>query len=304
MIRRTLLPLAALLCLAAPAVADDGLAVAAPKPAAQTTVDFEQRLGETIPLDLVFRDENAQRITLRECVGGKPTILVFAYYRCPMLCTQVLNGLVDAMRAVPYTAGKDFNVITVTFDPREQPDLAREKKKAYLAEYGRDGAENGWRFLTAEPGRIGMKNIEELTQAAGFKYEYDKAFKEYNHASGIMILTPEGKLSRYFYGDRFYDRDKPDPSDNPTYKTFRLSLVEAGEGKIGSPVDKLLLFCYRFDHLSKGYALNVMRVVKISGAATVLILAAAVVFLLRRGPRVQAAPPAIAPADGPAGGAL
>jgi protein SCO1/2 len=290
--RRTLLPLVALLGLAAPAAAQDSRL---PKPAGPTPgrpagVDFDQRLGEQVPLDLSFRDETGHAVTLRDCVAGKPTILVLAYYRCPKLCNEVLNGVLDAIRAIPYTAGKDFSVVTVSFDPKELPDIAAAKKKAYLAEYGRPGAD--WRFLTGEKGPI-----EELTRAVGFKYEYDKVFKEYNHASGIMVLTPDGRLARYFYGIN-YDGDDGKATD------LRLSLVEAGEGKIGSATDKLLLLCYRFEPSHNKYAFNVLWAVRTGGIVTVLALAATVVIFLRRERRKAAATAAAAvagPTDNPPG---
>jgi protein SCO1/2 len=305
-VRQFWLPLLALLGLAAPVLAQAG--GASPPPAAppserNTNIDFEQKLGAQVPLDLPFRDEGNRRVTLRECMlPGKPAILVLAYYRCPMLCTEVLNGLVDVMRNVPYTAGTDYTVLTVSFDPREHGDIATAKKQAYLQAYGRAGAENGWRFLTGE-----RRPIDDLTAAVGFKYEFDKAFKEYNHASGIMILTPEGKISRYFYGISFLDekKDLGDPNEVRTAKNFRLSLVEASDGKIGSFTDKVLLTCYRFDHLKKGYALNVMFVVRASAVATVLLLALTVTGFLvrerRKAARTAAAAPAAAPTDTPPG---
>jgi protein SCO1/2 len=303
-VRRFWLPLFALLALAAPAAAQTGGGPppAAPQSERNANVDFDQKLGAQVPLDLPFRDEGNRRVTLRECmIPGKPAVLVLAYYRCPMLCTEVLNGLVDVMRKVPYTAGTDFTVLTVSFDPREHGAEATAKKQSYLQAYGRAGAENGWRFLTGE-----RRPIEELTAAVGFKYEFDKAFKEYNHASGIMVLTPDGKISRYFYGISFLDEKKnlDDPNEARTATNFRLSLVEAGQGNIGSRVDKFLLTCYRFDHLKKGYALNVMFVVRASAVATVVLLALTVAgFLIRERRKAArtAAAAAAAPTDTPPG---
>jgi len=300
-VRRFWLPLLTLLGLAAPATAQSGgVPTAAPPTEQPGRIDFEQKLGAQVPLDLPFRDENNRRVTLRECMlPGKPAVLVLAYYRCPMLCTEVLNGLLDVMRKVPYTAGTDYAVLTVSFDPREHGAEATAKKQTYLKEYGRAGAEGGWRFLTGE-----RRPIDELTAAVGFKYEFDKAFKEYNHASGIMVLTPDGKISRYFYGISFLDPKKTDaPGEARTATNFRLSLVEASDGKIGSFADKVLITCYRFDHLKQGYALNVMFVVRAAGVATVLILALAVTGFLvrdrRRAARAAAAAPA--PPDTPPG---
>jgi protein SCO1/2 len=303
-VRRFSLPLLALLGLAAPAAAQSG---GGPPPAAPPTerndrIDFDQKLGAQVPLDLPFRDESNRRVTLRECMlSGKPAVLVLAYYRCPMLCNEVLNGLLDVMKKVPFTAGTDYTVLTVSFDPREHGAEAAAKKQTYLREYGRAGAEDGWRFLTGE-----RRPIDDLTTAVGFKYEFDKAFKEYNHASGIVILTPDGRISRYFYGISYLDPKKnPDDPNEPRQATnFRLSLVEASDGKIGSLTDKVLLTCYRFDHLKQGYALNVMFVVRASAVATVLLLALTVAgFLIRERRKAArtAAAAAAAPTDNPPG---
>ncbi len=248
-------------------------------PANTADVGVDEKLGGQVPLELTFRDEANQPVSLRQCVDGKPTILVLAYYRCPMLCTQVLNGLVEALRGVDaYTIGREFNVVTVSFDPKEAPELAAQKKAAYVAEYGRPDAEKGWRFLT------GAKDpISVLTQSVGYRYEFDKAFKEYNHASVIMVLTPDGRVSRYMYGIDFRDPKRTaDPNEARSTVNLRLALVEAGQGQIGTTGDKLLMLCYRFDHLSKGYALNVMRVVQAGGIVTVFGIAAAVVYFVRR----------------------
>jgi protein SCO1/2 len=287
-IRLTLLPLLTLLSLAVPAAAQDSRLPKPVGPARERPagVDFEQRLNEQVPLDLSFRDEAGRAVTLRDALAGKPAILVLAYYRCPKLCNEVLTGVLDAIRAIPYTAGKEFSVVTVSFDPKEMPDLAAAKKKAYLQEYGRPGAD--WRFLTGEKGPI-----EELTRAVGFKYEYDRVFKEYNHASGIMVLTPDGRLARYFYGIDY-------AGDDGRATDLRLSLVEAGEGRIGSPVDKLLLLCYRFEPSHNKYAFNILWAVRTGGIVTVLALAAAVVIFLRR-ERRKAAAVAAGPAESPSG---
>ena len=299
---RPWLPLIALLGLAAPAPAQTGgggmPAAAPPTEASAGRIDFEQKLGAKVPLDLPFRDEGNHRVTLRDCaLPGKPIVLVLAYYRCPMLCNQVLNGVLDVMRKIPYTAGTDYTVLTVSFDPREHGAEATAKKTTYLKEYGRPGAETGWRFLTGE-----RRPIDELAAAVGFKYEFDKAFKEYNHASGIVVLTPDGTISRYSYGISYLDPKKTDdPNETRTATNFRLSLVDASEGKMGSRVDKFLLTCYRFDHLKQGYALNVMVVVRAAGVATVLLLAVTVAGFLVRDRR-RAARTATAPsADHPSG---
>jgi protein SCO1 len=214
-------------------------------------VGFDQMLNAQVPLDLEFRDENDRAVRLSECVNGKPVVLVLAYFRCPMLCTEVLNGLVRAMLDLPFDAGKEFNVITVSFDPREKPPLAAAKKKTYLERYGRPGAEEGWHFLTGEEA-----SIRQLTEAVGFRYTYDPRNDQFAHASGILVLTPSGRVSRYFYDIRYSARD------------LRLGLVEASEGKVGSPVDKVLLYCFHYDPVEGKYGPVVMNFVRCGGVLT------------------------------------
>lgn len=234
-------------------------------------IDFEERLGEQIPLDLTFRDEAGEPITLDQCVNGKPTILVLAYYRCPHLCTQVLNDLADAIQLLPLKLGDEYNVLTVSFDPKETYKLAAEKKDHYLKAYNISGGEKGWHFLTGQ-----KDNIDKLCEAAGFRSRYDKVFKEFKHAAGIMIVTPSGKLSKYFYGLGYAnDKQKDDaPKEiNPHQaRDLRFALIEASDGKIGSPFGKLLLTCYTWDHKTGTYTFNVMMAVKIGGAVTLLLL--------------------------------
>lgn len=248
---------------------------------------IEENIGTIVPLDTAFRDESDQPITLRECINDKPTILVPVYYRCPMLCTKILNGLVESLRAMPsnFSIGREFNVITVSMDPKERGGLATEKKNAYLAEYGRPGAENGWRFLT------GTKEAStELLNAVGFKYEFDKMLKEYDHPSGLIILSPQGKVTRYFYGigyDGSFEIDgepvlQPNGSYTRPTTTLRLSLIEAAEGKGGSLLTKLQMLCYRYDALHQGYALNVLRVVQLGGVLTLLAVGSYVFLAFRR----------------------
>jgi protein SCO1/2 len=226
---------------------------------------IDQRLGAKVPLHLPFHDSNGSRITLGDCTAGKPTILVLAYYRCPMLCTRVLNGLVEALRAIPGTAGDSFNVVVVSFDPREKPPLAAMKKEAYLEEYARPGAEAGWRFLTGDP-----LAIAALADAVGFRYQYDAATEQYAHASGIMVLAPDGTISRYLMGVRFEPRD------------VRLALAEASDGKVGSPADQVLLLCFHYDPITGQYTFAVLRIIKWLSGAFVLALAVLIVVLTRR----------------------
>jgi protein SCO1 len=237
-------------------------------PAALRNVGIEQRLNAQVPPDLVFRDENGRSVKLGDYFGSKPIILALVYYDCPMLCTQVLNGLVGSLKALSFDAGEQFLVLTVSFDPRETPELAAGKKESYLARYSRSGAAAGWHFLTGAE-----SSIEALTHAVGFRYRYDVEKGQYAHASGIMVLTPQGKISRYFYGIEYSPRD------------LRLGLVEASNNRIGSPVDQLLLFCYHYDPATGKYGAVVMNFVRLGGAATVLTLGAILFLFLRRDAR-------------------
>lgn len=228
-------------------------------------VRFEQKLNSQIPLELTFRNESDQPVQLAEYFGQKPVILVFAYYECPMLCTLVLNGLLDSLEELAFDAGDQFQVVTVSIDPDETPALAAEKKDVYLEFYGRPGADKGWHFLTGN-----QAAIEELTQAAGFYYQYDPEQDEYAHPTGIIIVTPEGKIARYLYGIKYPSRD------------VRLGLVEAAENKIGSAVDQVLLACYHYDPSVGKYNLAIMNIIRIAGLATVAVLGAVVLVMLRR----------------------
>jgi protein SCO1/2 len=226
---------------------------------------IDQKLSAQLPLDLTFRDENGQTVQLRQYFADKPAILAFVYYECPMLCTQVLNGLLESMKTLSFDVGKQFNVITVSFDPDETAALAANKKESYLQQYGRPGAEQGWHFLTGDSAAI-----RQLTQAAGFRYKYDPATDQFAHASGIMVITPQGKIARYFYGIEYAGRD------------LRLALVEASQNKIGSPVDQLLLYCFHYDPLTGKYGLVIMNVLRLAGIATVVALGTFMLLMFRR----------------------
>lgn len=228
-------------------------------------VGIDQKLSAQLPLDLTFRDESGQTVQLHQYFGEQPAILAFVYYECPMLCTQVLNGLLESMKTLSFNVGKQFNVITVSFDPEETAALAASKKAAYLKQYGRPGAGQGWHFLTGDSAAI-----RQLTQAAGFRYKYDPATDQFAHASGIMVITPQGKIARYFYGIEYAGRD------------LRLALVEASQNKIGSPVDQLLLYCFHYDPLTGKYGLVIMNVLRLAGIATVVALGAFMLVMFRR----------------------
>ena len=225
-------------------------------------VGIDQKLNSQVPLDLAFRDETGSEVRLGQYFGQKPVVLVLAYYDCPMLCTIVLNGLLHSLKELKYNVGQEFEVVTVSFDPTEKPSLAAAKKAIYVGLYGRPNAGAGWHFLTGDE-----PSIRQLTQAVGFRYNYDPRTKQYFHATGIMVLTPEGRLARYFYGIQY-------PTGN-----LRLGLVEASQGKIGSPVDQVLLYCSQYDPATGKYSVIVSHVLKLAALATVLSLGGLILAL-------------------------
>jgi protein SCO1 len=227
-------------------------------------VGVDQKLDAQVPLNLAFRDEHGNAVELGQFFAGKPVILTLVYYNCPMLCTQVLNGLDRSMQLIPMEVGKDFSVVTVSIDPTDRPVIAEAKQAMYAGMYKRPGAQYGWHFLTGEE-----PQIRQLADAVGFRYAYDSDSKQYAHASVIMLLTPDGKISRYFYGVSYPERD------------LRLGLVEASQGKIGSPVDQVLLFCYHYDPHTGKYGLLISRVIQAGGVATVLIGGIFMILLFR-----------------------
>ena len=236
-------------------------------------VGLDQKLGSQVPLDLEFLDADGRKVTLGQFFGEKPVVLTLVYYECPMLCTLILNGTVRALRAMDFSAGEEFNVVTVSINPEETPALATTKKTQYLETYRRDGAENGWYFLTGTEDKI-----RPLADAVGFRYAYDPESGEYVHASGIMVLTPEGKVARYFYGVEYSPRD------------IRLGLVEASSNQIGSPVDQVLLFCYHYNPLTGKYTIAILSILRVAGVLTILGLGLLLLVLLKkdRGREAQA----------------
>lgn len=216
-------------------------------------VGLDQKLGAQVPLDLGFRDESGAQVRLRDLIRGeKPVVLNLVYYDCPMLCGLVLNGQLRALRALKLDVGKEFDIVTVSIDPKEQPPLAREKKRSFIDQYKRDGAEKGWHFLTGEEA-----NIRALAASVGFRYVYDPNAKQYAHAAGIMVLSAEGVVTRYLYGVEYSARD------------LKLGLMEASDGKIGSPVDQVLLWCYHYDPNKGKYTLAIMGVIRALALMTV-----------------------------------
>ena len=228
-------------------------------------VGFDQRLGENVPLDLAFRDDAGQEVRLGRYFGEKPVILALVYYKCPMLCTLVLNGLLKSLRYVAFDVGKEFDVVLVSFNPNETAVHASAKKIETLRHYARPGTADGWHFLTGD-----AESIRKLADAVGFRYAYDPVAKEYDHASGILVLTPSGQIARLFYGIEYLPKD------------VRLGLVEASAGRIGSVVDHLILLCYRYDPANGRYGLVILSIVRLAGLATVILLGSTVLLLLRR----------------------
>lgn len=235
------------------------------RPRILSDVGFDQRLGETVPLDAVFRDESGRAVKLGDYFGQRPVVLSLAYYECPMLCTVVLNGLASALDVVSYDPGKEFEVVTVSFEPRETPELAAAKKATYLRRYRRPGAAAAWHFLTGDAAQI-----RRLTDAVGFKYAWDETTKQYAHASGVMVLTRDGRLARYLYGVEYAPKD------------LRFAIYEASQGKILSPVDHLLLYCYHYDPTLGRYGTTVIALLRVGAVLTLAGLAVLMITLRRR----------------------
>ncbi|MSR52870.1 MAG: SCO family protein [Gemmataceae bacterium] len=253
--------LVALLAPFVSALAGDGLAPGSTGPdKATANANYDQKLGDKVPLDLAFLDENGTEVTLGSCINNKPTILIMAYYRCPMLCGEVLAGVLDSMRRMggDFTCGKEFNVVAVSFDPKEKPELAKAKKMYFVTEYGRKEADGGWRFLTGK-----MPSIEKLTAAVGFHYEYDRMLKEYNHPSGIIVLSPNGTISRYFAGI-----DYP-----PAEVKESLQAVAKDNSFVGTREIRDFFSCYRYNPHTGKHSANVMGIMRSGGALMLLLLA-------------------------------
>jgi protein SCO1/2 len=234
-------------------------------------VSFKQRLNEMLPLDAPFTDETGRQVTLGEYFGRTPVLLAFVYYQCPMLCTQVMNGLSSALKVMPFAAGEDYEVVLVSFDPRDTPATAAEKKRAHLEYWSSERDAGSWHLLSGDEA-----SIRRATSAAGFSYQWDARTGQFAHVSGILVATPEGRLSRYFYGVEYSPKD------------LRLALVESGEGRIGSAIDELLLYCFHYDPESGRYGLVVMNLVRLGGVLTVLGIAGFIVIMRRRESRMPA----------------
>jgi protein SCO1/2 len=236
------------------------------RPPGLKNVGIEQNLNQQIPPGLSFQDESGKTVRLGDYFGEKPLILSLVYYRCPMLCGEVLSGLESALRVLKFDVGKQFDVITVSFDPRDTPGIAAAKKAEYLNRYKRAGAGDGWHFLTGP-----QDSITALTKAAGFQYEYDPKSGQFAHATAIMILTPGGKIAQYYYGVEYAPKD------------LRLGLIQASQNRIGTVVDQVLLYCYHYDPATGKYGAVISRILQLSGAATILIMGVFLTVLFRRG---------------------
>ncbi len=242
-------------------------------PKALREIGFDQNLDHQLPLDAQFRDESGRPVRLADYFGKRPVVLAFVYYDCPMLCTQVLNSMASTMSILAQDPGKDFEIVTISIDPREKPPLAMMKKAAYLERYKREGAAEAWHFLTGDEAEI-----KRVTGAAGFRYVWDDDLKQFAHPTGIIVVTPQGRLARYLFGVEYGPRD------------LRLAILEASEGRIGNPVDNLLLYCYHYDPETGKYGFAIMSAVRIAGVFTVTGIGAFIFVLARKDKRRR--PPA------------
>lgn len=275
--------LAFALCCLMPLVAVGGTSAQTSPPAILQGIGIDQNLGAELPLDLVFRDETGRAVRLGSYFNGrKPVLLTLVYFNCPMLCTLALNDTLRSLRPLPLSIGEDFDVLTVSFDPREGPGLAAAKKRHYVEAYGRAGAERGWHFLTGDAAAI-----RRLTARVGFRYRYDAQRDQYIHPSGILILTPDGRISRYFFGVGYVPKD------------VRLALIEASDRRVGSVADSILLFCYQYDPATGKYGVAVMNALRAGGALTLAGIAAMMIRMFR-GERRRRRPEAEAGTDGDA----
>jgi protein SCO1/2 len=235
------------------------------RPGILSKIAIDQRIGSQVPSDIPFVDETGRPVTIGDYYGTRPVVLALVYYECPMLCTQVLNGLVSALGVLNFEAGREFDVVAVSFNPKEGPGLASQKKASYIERYGRPQAAGGWHFLTGT-----QESITRLTDAVGFKYEYDPKIEQFAHGAAIELLTPKGTIAKYYYGIEFSPRD------------LRLGIIEASDEHIGTVIDDVLLFCYHYDPSSGKYGASVLGIVRAGGIATVLAFAIFLTVSLRR----------------------
>jgi protein SCO1 len=234
-------------------------------PAALRGIGFDQHIDQAIPLDVPFRDESGRAVRIGDYFGARPVVLLFAYYDCPMLCTLVMNGLSTALNVLSLEPGRDFEIVTVSFNPHDTPQTAQAKKAIYIERYKHPGASQAWHFLTGDE-----PSIDRLTKAAGFRYAWDADTKQYAHPTGVIVLTPDGRLARYLFGIEYGPRD------------LRYALVEASAGQVGNAVDTLVLYCYHYDPLTGRYGLVIMRAVRVAALGTLLALGGFIFVMVRR----------------------
>lgn len=243
-------------------------------PKALQEVGIEQKLNAQLPLDVEFKNEDGQAVKLGQYFGkNRPVILALVYYECPMLCSEVLNGLTGSLKGISLSAGKDFDVLAVSFDAREheKPDLAKNKKAAYVRRYERAGSADGWHFLTGS-----QQSIDALTEAVGFGYKWDERTNQFAHAGGIMVVTADGKLAKYFYGIDYAPLD------------LKLGLQETAQNKIGTPVDQLMLYCFHYDPATGTYGFAILRLMRVAAVVTILAISAMLFIFWRRNKRIKA----------------
>lgn len=228
-------------------------------------VGIEQKIGASLPLDLKFNDESGTPVKLGSYFGDKPVILTLVYYDCPMLCTEVLNGLNRSLAPLNYSIGEEFEVVTVSFDPRETPTLASQKKAVYTQRYGRPGTKEGWHFLTGD-----APAIDALTETVGFNYVYDETEGQFVHGSAIMIASPQGTVSHYFFGIEY-------PSED-----IRLAIIESSEEKLGTVFDQIMLYCFNYDPEQGRYGVAIMNAMRVAGLVTLLAMGSFMVVMIRR----------------------
>ena len=272
--------------LRAQTVPEDVGPVASKVPAVLKNVEFLPSLNGQIPLDASFRDENDREVRLRDYLVHKPMVLAFVYFNCPMLCDQVQQGVVGSLRMLSFNPGRDYDVAFISFDPHDTPAAAAAKKKQALAHFHRPETDSGWHFLTGS-----QESIDAMTRAANFRYAYDAQSGMFAHASGVLILTPDGRISRYFYGVEYPGRD------------MRLGLVDASAGQIGSPIDYVLLYCYHYDPSAAKYSASILKIMRLGGLLTIVCIVGGILIFRRRETAMAARKADHRPQDGPERGA-
>lgn len=222
-------------------------------PNALKEIGIEQKLNEQLPLETEFKDSEGKTVKIGDYFGKRPVVLALVYYECPMLCSEVLNGMTGTLKSLNFSVGKEFDVVALSFDANEydKTELAKNKKESYVRRYAREGSENGWHFLTGT-----QESIDKITKAVGFSYKWDEETKQFAHAGAIMVLTPEGKMSKYLYGIDYAPKD------------VKFAIMESAESKVGTPVDQLLLYCFHYNPATGKYGLQILNVIRLAGLAT------------------------------------